>query len=74
MRRSRRYQDQRHHGAQCGLPRRIGLRASCARPTPIPPSGPHRITVYVPEVPFVMDEFLADVDAVYSTLGRCKSP
>jgi len=32
--------------------------------------APH--LVYVPEVPFVMDEFLADVDAVYSTLGRCQ--
>ncbi len=32
--------------------------------------APHLI--YVPEVPFVMDEFLADVDAVYSTLGRCQ--
>ena len=32
--------------------------------------APHLI--YVPEVPFVMDQFLADVDAVYSTLGRCQ--
>ena len=32
--------------------------------------APHLI--YVPEVPFAMDEFLADVDAVYSKLGRCQ--
>ncbi len=32
--------------------------------------APHLI--YVPEVPFVMDEFLADVDAVYTQLGRCQ--
>ena len=32
--------------------------------------APHLI--YVPEVPFVMDQFLADVDAVYSKLGRCQ--
>jgi ATP-dependent phosphofructokinase / diphosphate-dependent phosphofructokinase len=32
--------------------------------------APH--LVYVPEVPFVMDEFLADVDAVYAALGRCQ--
>ena len=32
--------------------------------------APH--LVYVPEVPFVMDEFLADVEAVYSKLGRCQ--
>jgi ATP-dependent phosphofructokinase / diphosphate-dependent phosphofructokinase len=32
--------------------------------------APHLI--YVPEVPFVMDEFLADVDAVYTKLGRCQ--
>jgi len=32
--------------------------------------APHLI--YVPEVPFVMDAFLADVDAVYTQLGRCQ--
>lgn len=32
--------------------------------------APHLI--YVPEVPFAMDEFLADVDAVYAKLGRCQ--
>lgn len=32
--------------------------------------APH--LVYVPEVPFVMDQFLTDVDAVYSALGRCQ--
>lgn len=32
--------------------------------------APHLI--YVPETPFVMDQFLADVDAVYSALGRCQ--
>lgn len=31
--------------------------------------GPH--LVYVPEVPFSVDSFLADVDAVVSRLGRC---
>jgi len=31
--------------------------------------GPH--LVYVPEVPLTEDKFLADVDAVYSKLGRC---
>ncbi|XSG81527.1 MAG: diphosphate--fructose-6-phosphate 1-phosphotransferase [Methyloligella sp. ZOD6] len=28
--------------------------------------------VYLPEVPFSTDRFLADVDAVYSKLGRCQ--
>ena len=32
--------------------------------------APHLI--YVPEVPFTMSEFLADVDAVYTALGRCQ--
>ena len=32
--------------------------------------APHLI--YVPEVPFVMDQFLSDVEAVYSSLGRCQ--
>jgi ATP-dependent phosphofructokinase / diphosphate-dependent phosphofructokinase len=32
--------------------------------------APH--LVYVPEVPFVMDQFLADVDQVYTALGRCQ--
>ena len=32
--------------------------------------APHLI--YVPEVPFVMDEFLSDVEAVYAALGRCQ--
>ncbi|MBN1866514.1 6-phosphofructokinase [Candidatus Sumerlaeota bacterium] len=31
--------------------------------------GPH--LVYVPERPFDMDKFIADVDAVYTKLGRC---
>jgi ATP-dependent phosphofructokinase / diphosphate-dependent phosphofructokinase len=31
--------------------------------------GPH--LVYVPERPFDMDKFIADVDKVYSKLGRC---
>lgn len=31
--------------------------------------GPH--LVYVPEVPFDVDRFLADVDRVYKRLGRC---
>ncbi|MEM9592315.1 MAG: diphosphate--fructose-6-phosphate 1-phosphotransferase [Pseudomonadota bacterium] len=32
--------------------------------------APHLI--YVPEVPFVMDHFLRDVERVYSKLGRCQ--
>ena len=32
--------------------------------------APHLI--YVPEVPFVMDHFLHDVDSVYTKLGRCQ--
>jgi 6-phosphofructokinase 1 len=32
--------------------------------------APHLI--YVPEVPFVMDHFLHDVDKVYTALGRCQ--
>ncbi len=32
-------------------------------------SGPH--LVYVPEIPFSVENFLADVEAVYSRLGRC---
>jgi len=32
--------------------------------------APHLI--YVPEVPFVMDHFLRDVEAVYTNLGRCQ--
>jgi len=39
-------------------------------PDPAGRPAPHLI--YVPEVPFVMDEFLADVEAVYSKLGRCQ--
>ena len=31
--------------------------------------GPH--LVYIPEQPFTMDQFLADVDRVYKKLGRC---
>lgn len=34
-----------------------------------PNDGPHLI--YVPEVPFSIDKFLADVDRVYKKLGRC---
>jgi 6-phosphofructokinase len=44
------------------------MRETDADPAKRPP--PH--LVYVPEVPFVMEEFLADVDAVYSKLGRCQ--
>jgi 6-phosphofructokinase len=33
-------------------------------------AGPHLI--YLPEVPFAMESFLADVDAVYGKLGRCQ--
>jgi len=45
-----------------------GVRDSDADPAKR--AAPH--LVYVPEAPFVMDEFLADVDAVYSALGRCQ--
>lgn len=34
-----------------------------------PEDGPHLI--YVPEAPFSVDKFLADVDAVYKKQGRC---
>jgi 6-phosphofructokinase 1 len=34
-----------------------------------PDSGPH--LVYCPERPFIMDKFIADVEAVHSRLGRC---
>ena len=34
-----------------------------------PDNGPH--LVYVPEVAFSIEKFLADVDAVYKRLGRC---
>jgi ATP-dependent phosphofructokinase / diphosphate-dependent phosphofructokinase len=47
--------------------------ARCMRDTDEDPAkrpAPH--LVYVPEVPFVMDAFLADVDAVYTKLGRCQ--
>jgi ATP-dependent phosphofructokinase / diphosphate-dependent phosphofructokinase len=33
-------------------------------------AGPHLI--YLPEVPFATDAFLADVEAVYGKLGRCQ--
>jgi len=33
-------------------------------------TGPHLI--YLPEVPFATESFLADVDAVYGKLGRCQ--
>ena len=33
-------------------------------------AGPHLI--YLPEVPFATESFLADVDAVYGKLGRCQ--
>ncbi len=37
-----------------------------------PASRPAPHLIYLPEVPFIMDEFLADVDAVYTKLGRCQ--
>jgi len=45
-----------------------GIRDTDQDPSKRP--APH--LVYVPEVPFVMAQFLADVDAVYSALGRCQ--
>jgi 6-phosphofructokinase len=44
------------------------MRETDADPAKRPP--PH--LVYVPEVPFIVDEFLADVEAVYAKLGRCQ--
>jgi ATP-dependent phosphofructokinase / diphosphate-dependent phosphofructokinase len=52
--------------ASAGLAR--GVREADEDPAKRP--APHLI--YVPEVPFVMDQFLADVDAVYAKLGRCQ--
>lgn len=37
---------------------------------PAPGAGPHLI--YVPEVPFDADRFVADVQGVYDRLGRCQ--
>jgi 6-phosphofructokinase 1 len=45
-----------------------GLRETDGDPAKRP--APHLI--YLPEVPFVMEAFLADVDAVYAKLGRCQ--
>ena len=45
------------------------LTASSALARVYPDDGPHLI--YVPERDFTMESFLADVDRVYSDLGRC---
>lgn len=37
---------------------------------PVPDAGPHLI--YIPEVPVTIEEFAADVQAVYDRLGRCQ--
>ena len=58
--------------------RNAGFLAACrlARPwageqrRPPPRPAPHLI--YLPEVPFSTDAFLADVEAVYAKLGRCQ--
>ncbi len=70
----RRHQDQRHHGPERGLPHRGGGARPRARRAAAPirrlRAGPHLI--YLPEVPFATESFLADVDAVYGKLGRCQ--
>ncbi len=45
------------------------LTAASALGRTTPDSGPHLI--YLPERPFVLDKFSADVAAVYKRLGRC---
>ena len=45
------------------------LTAAAALGKKFPDDGPHLI--YVPERPFVLDEFLAAVKATYERLGRC---
>jgi 6-phosphofructokinase 1 len=45
------------------------LTAASALARVYPDDGPHLI--YLPERPFLMDRFLADVQAVYDRLGRC---
>src|SRR5262245_21577788 len=37
-----------------------------------PPDRPAPHLIYLPEVPFSTDAFLADVEAVYAKLGRCQ--
>ena len=37
-----------------------------------PPDRPAPHLIYLPEVPFSTDAFLADVEAVYARLGRCQ--
>ena len=50
--------------------------ASLARGQPAngaaPPDRPAPHLIYLPEVPFSTDAFLADVEAVYAKLGRCQ--
>ncbi len=70
----RRHQDQRHHGAERGLPHRrrvAGARAGGERRGPGRPAGAASRSI-CPEVPFSTDAFLADVEAVYAKLGRCQ--
>ena len=45
------------------------LTAAAALARVYPDDGPH--LVYLPERPFSMDKFAADVEAVYKKLGRC---
>lgn len=45
------------------------LTASSALARKYPDDGPH--LVYLPERPFIMDNFLKDVKRVYNELGRC---
>ena len=37
-----------------------------------PPTAPAPHLIYLPEVPFSTDAFLADVESVYAKLGRCQ--
>jgi len=60
-------------GRNAGFLTAAAALARQARETDIDPAqrpAPHLI--YLPEVPFIMDDFLAEVDAVYTKLGRCQ--
>jgi 6-phosphofructokinase len=48
------------------------LARSAAPDGALPPDRPAPHLIYLPEVPFSTDGFLADVEAVYAKLGRCQ--
>ncbi len=51
----------------------VGARARAAAPNgAAPPDRPAPHLIYLPEVPFSTDAFLADVEKVYAKLGRCQ--